>query len=108
LSAYDANGDSAFGQGRVGSSASFSNPRIYGGFDPASSFAPPSSPVTLAHFTGVRLTTYGGHHGTIAGWYSHNKVLATSDGSRSGAVRAAPSGLSNSGSSFSVFFEPAS
>jgi len=64
--------------------------------------------VTPAHFTTVRLTTYQGHHGTIAGSYSHNKVVATSDGTATGTVRAAPSGLSNNGSSFSVFFEPAS
>lgn len=108
VNAYDANGDSAFGQARVGSSVSFTNSRIYGGFDPGSSFTAPSSPVTLARFTGVRLTTYSGHHGTIASWYSHSKVLATSDGTSAGTIRAAPSGLSNSGSSFSVFFEPAS
>lgn len=108
VAAYDVNGDSFFGQAHVGSSVSFGRASIYGGFDQGSSFAAPASPLTLAHFTGVRVTTYSGHHGTITGWYSHNKVLATSDGTPSGTVRAAPSGLSNSGSSFSVYFEPAS
>jgi hypothetical protein len=108
VNVFDASGDSAFGQAHVGSAVSFNNPRIYGGFDAGSSFTAPSSPVTLARFTGVKLTTYSGHHGTIASWYSHNKVLATSDSTPGGAVRATPSGLSHSGSSFSVFFEPAS
>jgi hypothetical protein len=107
VNVFDANGDSAFGQSHVGI-VSFNNPRIYGGFDAGSSFVAPSSAVTLARFTGVKLTTYSGHHGTIAGPYSHNKVLATSDGTSSGTVRAMPSGLSHSGSSFSVSFEPTS
>jgi hypothetical protein len=108
VSVFDANGDSAFGQAHVGSSVSFSNPRIYGGFDTGSSLAAPASQVTLARFTGVKLTTYSGHRGTIAGWYSHNKVLATSDGTSAGTVQAKPSDLGNGGNSFSVFFTPAS
>ena len=107
VNVFDANGDAAFGQSHVGV-VSFNNPRIFGGFDAGSSFVAPSSPVTLARFTGVKLTTYSGHRGTIASWYSHNKVLATSDGTPNGTVRAAPSGLSHSGSSFTVRFEPAS
>ncbi len=108
VSAYDVNGDSAFGQARVGTTVNFGNPRIVGGFDQGSSFTAPSSPVTLAHFTNVKVTTYKGHHGTIVGSWSNSRVIATSDGTASGTVRAAPSGLSSNGSSFSVFFEPAS
>jgi hypothetical protein len=107
VSAFDVNGDSFFGQAFVGSNVSFGKASIYGGFDQGSSFAAPSAPVTLGHFTGAQVTTYSGHHGTIAGWYSHNKVLATSDGTPTGVVRVAPSGLTG-GRSFSVFFEPAS
>jgi hypothetical protein len=107
VNVFDANGDSAFGQAHVGS-VSFNNPRIYGGFDSGSSFTAPSSPMTLARFTGVRLTTYNGHRGTLASWYSHSKVLATSNGHQNGSVRAAPSALSHGGSSFSVIFTPAS
>jgi hypothetical protein len=108
VNVFDANGDSAFGQAHVGSSVSFTNPRINGGFDAGSSFTAPKSQVTLARFTGVKLTTYSGHRGTIASWYPHGKVLATSDGHSTGTVLATPSGLSHSGSSFSVFFVPAS
>lgn len=107
VNVFDANGDSAFGQSHVGV-VSFNNPRIFGGFDAGSSFVAPSSAVTLARFTSVKLTTYSGHRGTIAGSYSHNKVVATSDGTSTGTVRAMPSGLSHSGSSFTVSFEPAS
>lgn len=108
VAAYDVNGDSFFGQAHVGSSVSFRRASIYGGFDQGSSFTAPPSPLTLGHFTGVGVTTYSGRHETITGSFSHNRVLATSDGTPAGAVRAAPSGLSRKGSSFSVFFEPAS
>jgi hypothetical protein len=106
LNAYDVNGDSAFGQAFVGRDISFRNPRIVGGFDPGSSFTAPSAPLTLARFSGVRLTTYSGHHGDLSDWYSHNKVFATSDGTSAGHVRAAPSNLSNGGSAFTVYIEP--
>jgi hypothetical protein len=106
VSAFDANGDSAFGQAFVGTTVNFRNPRIFGGFDPGSSFVAPSAPVTLAHFTNVKLTTYKGRHGTIAGPYAASMVLATSDGTSTGTVRAAPSGLGIGGSAFNVFFEP--
>lgn len=57
VSLYNGNGDSAFGQAFMGRDISFRNPRIVGGFDPGSSFTSPSVPLTLAHFTGVKLTT---------------------------------------------------
>jgi hypothetical protein len=107
VAAYDRNGDSFYGSAHVGS-VSFGKASIYGGFDQGSSFTAPASPVTLGNFTGVTVTTYSGHHGSLADWYAHNKVFATSDGAASGAVRAAPANLTNGGSSFSVFFEPAS
>ena len=106
VSAYDDNGDSAFGQAFMGRDISFRNPRIVGGFDPGSSFTAPSAPLTLAHFTGVKLTTYSGHHGDLTDWYTHSKIFATSDGTSAGHVRAAPSGLSSGGSAFSVYIEP--
>lgn len=106
VSAYDDNGDSAFGQAFMGRDISFRGPRINGGFDPGSSFTAPSAPLTLGHFTGVMLTTYGGHHGDLSDWYAHNKVLATSDGTSTGTIRAAPSNLSGGGSSFTVYIEP--
>ena len=106
VSAYDDNGDSAFGQAFIGRGISFRGPRINGGFDPGSSFTAPSAPLTLAHFTGVSLTTYNGHHGDLTDWYAHNKVLATSDGTSTGTIRAAPSSLSGGGSSFTVYIEP--
>jgi hypothetical protein len=106
VSAYNTHGDSAFGQAYVGRHVSFRNPRIVGGFDPGSSFTAPSAPLTLARFTGVKLTTYSGHHGSLIDWYSHNKIFATSDGTSAGHVRAAPSNLSNAGSAFTVSIEP--
>lgn len=108
VSAFDVNGDSFFGQAFVGSNVSFGRISIYGGFDQGSSFKAPSTPVTLAQFSGVRVTTYSGHRGTIAGSYSHHKVLATSSGTSAGTARVAPSDLGSGGRSFGVFFEPAS
>ena len=109
--AYDANGDSFSGSAQVGR-VSFVQASIVGGFDPGSSFAAPSAPVKLGTFTNATVTTYSGHRGFEARWYAHSKVFATSDGTASGVVRAAPSDLRPSGSwpyrAFDVYFEPAS
>ena len=75
---------------------------------PGSSFTAPAAPVKLGSFSGFTVTTGSGHRGTLARWYAHSKVFATSDATASGVVRAAPSDLSAGGSAFSVFFEPAS
>jgi len=109
--AFDANGDSFSGSAQVGR-VSFVKASIFGGFDPGSSFTAPAAPVKLANFTNATVTTYSGHRGFEARWYAHSKVFATSDGTASGAVRAAPSDLRQSGSwpvrSFDVYFESAS
>jgi len=64
--------------------------------------------VKLGSFSNFSVTTGSGHRGILARWYAHSKVFATSDGTASGAMRAEPSNLSDGGSAFSVFFEPAS
>lgn len=86
---------------------SFGQASVYGGFDPGASFTAPAAPVKLGSFSGFTVTTGSGHRGTIARWYAHHKVFATSDGTASGVLRAEPTDLSAGGSAFSVFFEPA-
>jgi len=107
----DPNGDSFSGSAQVGR-VSFAAASIVGGFDPGSSFTAPAVPVKLATFINATVTTYSGHRGFEARWYAHSKVFATSDGTASGVVRAAPSSLRPSGSwpyrAFDVYFEPAS
>ncbi len=105
--ANDGRGDSYVAFAPVGT-VSFGQASVYGGFDPGSSFTAPAAPVKLGSFSGFTVTTGSGHRGTLARWYAHSKVFATSDGTGSGVVRAAPSDLSAGGSAFSVFFEPAS
>lgn len=107
VTANDGSGDSYVAFAPVGA-VSFGQASVYGGFDPGSSFSAPAAPVKLGSFSNFTVTTGSGHRGTIARWYAHSKVFATSDGTASGVVRAAPSDLSSSGNAFSVFFEPAS
>lgn len=95
--AYDPNGGSFSGSAQVGT-VSLTVASIFGGFNPGSSFTAPSAPVKLAAFTNATVTPLSGHRGFEARWYPHNKVYASSDGTASGVVRAAPSDLRPSGS----------
>jgi len=107
VTANDGSGDSYVAFAPVGT-VSFGQASVYGGFDPGSSFTAPAAPVKLGSFSNFSVTTGSGHRGILARWYAHSKVFATSDGTASGAMRAEPSNLSDGGSAFSVFFEPAS
>jgi hypothetical protein len=108
FSAYDVNGDSAFGQANVGIGDTFGIAEVFGGIDTGSGFVPPSAPLLLGRFTAVMLTTYSGVHGTIGtSSFVHNKTVVTSDGTSTGTVMVAPSGLNKSGNGFSSYIEPA-
>jgi hypothetical protein len=106
VSVVGAGGRVFFGTGIVGSHVSFTSPRVIGGIDPGSSFVPPSSTVKLGHFSAVLLTTYSGFHSSLSGWYQHAKMIVTSDGTKTGVVRVAPSNLSTGGAAFDVNIVP--
>ena len=102
VSVVGAGGRVFFGSAIVGSHVAFTSPRVIGGIDTGSSFVPPSSTVKLGHFTTVKLTTYSGFHGSLSGWYQHDKMIVTSDGTQAGIHLVAPSNLSAGGSAFDV------
>jgi hypothetical protein len=66
----------------------------------------PSDPVTLASFSGIRLTTYSGHRAGVSSWWTHSKIEWTRNGKTTGAVNAKASNLSGTGTVFSVSLEP--
>ncbi|HTT50966.1 MAG TPA: hypothetical protein VMH35_06185 [Streptosporangiaceae bacterium] len=94
------------GRAYLGSNVTFGETSVIGGFDPGSSFAPPPAPLRLATFTGIRLTSASGHQAGFASWWTHSKIVATSDGTSAGTVRATPADLPGGGTSFSVSFVP--
>ena len=106
VSVAGAGGRVFFGTGIVGGHVAFTSPRVIGGIDPGSSFVPPSSTVKLGHFGAVTLSTYSGFHGSLSAWYQHAKMIVTSDGTKTGVRRVAPSNLSSGGSAFDVNIVP--
>jgi hypothetical protein len=71
--------------------------------DPGLSLDPPAADTRLWQFTGSRLTTYSGDHGTITGPWATSKVITTSTGTASGTVILSPSGRSAGGRDFGVW-----
>ena len=106
-SATDAAGNSAHGSYSVGKGVSFSIGLPVSFWDP-DVFTAPAATTKLFSFSSVALTTYSGSHSGLSSWFSHSKVIATSDGTPTGTVQGVPSDLGSNGSSFSTTFEPAS
>ena len=67
------------------------------------SVVPPAADTRLWQFTRSRLTTYSGHHGTIAGPWTTSKMITTTTGTASGTVIVSPSGLSSNGQNFAAW-----
>ena len=67
------------------------------------SVGPPPADTRLWQFTGSRLTTYRGDHGTITGPWTTSKMITTTTGTASGTVIVSPSGLSDGGQDFGVW-----
>jgi hypothetical protein len=67
--------------------------------------APPNA-VTLARFSGIRLTSYSGHRAGLSSWWTHSKIEWTRNGLLTGAVNAKATNLSSSGTVFSVKLQP--
>jgi len=69
-------------------------------------YTPPGSPVRLAKFTGVQLTTYGGHRTGLRSWWDHAKAYWTANGQTGGTINAEPHRLLDTGTAFSTYLEP--
>ncbi len=65
--------------------------------------APPAADTRLWEFTGTRLTTYTGVHGTVQGPWQLTEVVRTTDGTSTGAVVASPSAPVNGGQDFGIW-----
>jgi hypothetical protein len=64
---------------------------------------PPAADTRLWEFTGTRLTTYTGVHGTVQGPWQLTEVVRTTDGTSTGAVVASPSAPVNGGQDFGIW-----
>jgi hypothetical protein len=71
--------------------------------DRVPSVKPPAADKRLWQFTGTRLTTYIGVHGTITGPWTTHKMIIISTGTASGPVIVSPSGLSACGRYFTAW-----
>jgi hypothetical protein len=68
------------------------------------SVVPPAASTRLWQFTGSRLTTYSGDHGTITGpWTTSKMITTTTTGIASGTVIVSPSGLSSNRQNFAAW-----
>jgi hypothetical protein len=104
FSATDAAGNRAAETFHVGTGQSFDFALLGGGWG---NFTAPAAATKLDAFSDAALTTYTGHRSGLSSWFSHSKLIGTSDGTSTGTVQAAPSDLASNGSSFSVSFAPA-
>ena len=86
----------------------YSAARLWVQTDRVRSVVPPAAATRLWRFTGSRLTTYSGNHGTITGQWTTSKMITTTTGTASGPVIVSPSGLSRSGRDFTAWLRAAS
>jgi hypothetical protein len=77
--------------------------RLWVQTDRVLSVVPPAASTRLWRFTGSRLTTYSGDHGTITGPWTTSKMITTTTGTASGTVIVSPSGLSSGGRNFAAW-----
>jgi hypothetical protein len=82
--------------------AIYSQASLTASVDPAVT-PPPAADTRLWAFTGTRLTTYTGAHGTLLGPWTTSALIDTSTGTSSGRVAASPSGLSNNDQDFGIW-----
>jgi hypothetical protein len=69
-------------------------------------YTPPATETHLVTFRDSVLVTYSGSQSTFSSWWTHHKILATSNGSSTGTVEVRPHNLFNFGANFGVFLEP--
>jgi len=66
----------------------------------------PATETNLVTFQDSFLVTYSGSQSSFSSWWSHHKILATSNGTSTGAVEVRPHNLFNFGANFGVYLEP--
>ena len=81
----------------------YSAARLWVQTDRGLSVVPPAASTRLWQFTGSRLTTYSGDHGTITSPWTTSKMITTTTGTASGTVIVSPSGLSSGGRNFAAW-----
>jgi hypothetical protein len=69
-------------------------------------YHPPAAETHLVTFRGSVLVTYSGSQSTFSSWWTHHKIVATSNGSSTGTVEVRPHNLFNFGANFGVYFQP--
>jgi hypothetical protein len=69
-------------------------------------YTPPSAETHMVTFRDSVLITYGGGVSSFSSWWTHHKILATSNGSSTGTVEVRPHNLYNSGANFGLYLEP--
>jgi hypothetical protein len=98
--------DVRFGSGISGQS--FTQARVGTDFgrspwDAFYAYTPPASPVKIAGYFGVKLTSYSGHTDGLSSWWVHHKLLAQPSGRDLVAI---PHNLTNRGHDFRTWFVP--
>jgi hypothetical protein len=63
----------------------------------------PAADTRMWKVADTHLTTYTGTHGTVTGPWQTSKMIATTNGSATGAVMMSPSGLWNGGQNFGIW-----
>jgi hypothetical protein len=69
-------------------------------------YTAPAAETHLVTFRNSFLVTYSGHQSSFSSWWTHHKILATSNGSSTGTVEVRPHNLYNFGANFGVYLEP--
>jgi hypothetical protein len=86
-----------------GAASTFTSARVTTGFG---SFAAPASKFRPFAFTGSQVITYTGARGTMTGPWTTSEIVETSNGKRTGVVRASSGGLWDGGQNFSLWVRP--
>jgi hypothetical protein len=75
--------------------------------DPWSTFTytAPAAETHLVTFRNNFLVTYSGHHSGFSSWWTHHKILATSNGTSAGIIEVRPHNVFKLGANFGVYFE---
>jgi len=87
----------------VGTGLSFDQGLIEAGFG---AFTAPTSVTRLLRFTGAGVSTYNGRSHSLASFFVHSKIIATSDGTSMGTRQAVPANLDTGGTGFNANFQP--
>ena len=69
-------------------------------------YTAPAAETHLVTFRDSFLVTYSGSQSSFSSWWTHHKIVATSDGTSAGTVEVRPHNLFNFGANFGVYLQP--